>query len=147
VICENRSWIALLDKFPKVEGDTLVVSKKPYDDIADTMKLPIKESYDFFEIVRTIAGHLREKLKAEKVYVMSICEHWEEREISYTDRKTSEHLHFHLVPRYRWMKEKTFKPKLIERNGFVPEIVFLMEGTEASTEELLITRNKICEDT
>ncbi len=145
-ICENRSWIALLDKFPKVEGDTLVISRKPYDDIADTLELSIEETYDFFEIVRNITGRMIERLNAEKVYAMSICEHWEEREISYTDKKTSEHLHFHLIPRYKWMKEATYVPKLIRGNGFLPERVFMIEGNEASTEDLLKTKNKLCFD-
>ena len=146
VICENRGWVALLDKFPRVEGDTLVVSRKPYDDIADTFELSIEETYDFFEIVRRVTSCLKEGLGAQKVYIFSMCEHWEEKDIDYKDKKTSEHLHFHLIPRYSWMKEEVFKPTLIkkEKKEFIPEEVFMIEGKEASNQQLLKVRKKIC---
>jgi len=144
VICENRSWVALLDKFPRVEGDTLVVSRKAYNDIADTSELSIEEAYDFFEIVRSVTNCLKEGLGAPKVYIFSICEHWEKNEISYKDKKTSEHLHFHLIPRYGCMKEESFKPAMIEKKGFIPEKIFVIEGKEASNQELENVKKKIC---
>lgn len=144
VICENRSWVALLDKFPKVEGDTLVVSRKAYDDIADTSELSIEETCDFFEIVRNVTSCLKEELGAQKVYIFSICEHWDKKDVSYKDKKTSEHLHFHLIPRYDWMKDESFKPTLIKKKGFVPEKILMIEGKESSIEELKKVKEKIC---
>lgn len=96
---------ALLDKCPKILGHSLVVAKSPFDDLTDALS-DANESEKMTILKDTIelARKLKRVLKAEKVYVMSMCEHWEMWESS--SGLTSEHLHFHLVPRYPGMRNK-----------------------------------------
>lgn len=49
---------------------------------------------------------MKQNLLAEKVYLYSLCEYWGKDEIEYDDKLRSEHLHFHLLPRYRRMRHK-----------------------------------------
>jgi diadenosine tetraphosphate (Ap4A) HIT family hydrolase len=114
IIDENKYWIACLDKFPKVEGHTLLISKNPYDDISDINRISDEEAIAFFTILQRVTQKLKSTLEVSKVYLMSICEHHRIDEIIYSDKKTSEHLHFHLLP-YN-------KERLLE--GESPETIF-----------------------
>lgn len=95
----------LLDKYPKILGHSLVVAKSPFDDLTDTLSnADESEKTKMLEATIELARRLKRVLGAEKVYVMSMCEHWEMWE-SY-DGTTSEHFHFNLVPRYHGMRNK-----------------------------------------
>jgi len=86
-------YVVILTIEPKVAGHTLVIWKYPYDDICDASK-----DRDFVrgigEVISRYSQRLRERLLAEKVYPYSMCDHFEKKEY------TTEHLHFHLLPRY-----------------------------------------------
>jgi len=62
------------------------------------------EKLTIFEAAIWIAQRIEDILCAEKVYITSMCDHWEMWETS--DGNTTEHLHFHLIPRYGGMRTK-----------------------------------------
>lgn len=96
---------ALLDKSPKILGHSLVIARTPFDDLTDTLSdVDESEKTKMFKVTIELARKLKSVLKAEKVYVMSMCEHWEMWESS--NGLTAEHFHFHLVPRYYGMRNK-----------------------------------------
>jgi len=73
-IMENKYFLVILDKYPKVTGHTLVISKRHAEDIT---KLTDNESRSLASILIKASKMLKESLGAEKVYMMTICEHWE----------------------------------------------------------------------
>jgi len=91
-------YIVLLNRSPRVAGHTMIIWKSPYDDICDAYK-----DHDFVgsigEVISRYSQRLKEKLLAEKVYPYSMCDHFEKRELR-EGQSTTEHLHFHLLPRY-----------------------------------------------
>jgi diadenosine tetraphosphate (Ap4A) HIT family hydrolase len=92
---EAPDFIVLLDRAPKVLGHTLVICKYPYDDVCDATDKALAQ---IGKIVSTFSRRIKEVLKAEKVYVYSMCDHFEKWELKTPG--TTEHLHFHLLPRY-----------------------------------------------
>jgi diadenosine tetraphosphate (Ap4A) HIT family hydrolase len=108
-IMENKYFLVILDKYPKVTGHTLVISKRHAEDIT---KLTDNESRSLASILIKASKMLKESLGAEKVYMMTICEHWEPIEINSKWNKgqtlpsTTEHFHFQLLPRYKEMRTK-----------------------------------------
>jgi len=105
---DNEHFVAVLEKFPRIDGEILIISSKhddeAYDDISDISKFSENEGKNLYKILVDTIKLMKTNLKAEKVYLYSFCEHWEKIEIKYEDKKTTEHLHFHLVPRYRGMR-------------------------------------------
>jgi diadenosine tetraphosphate (Ap4A) HIT family hydrolase len=109
-ITDNEHFAVVLENFPRIDGEVLVISKKhgddAYNDISDIIRFSREERKDFFKILKEIIDKMKNNLKAEKVYLYCFCEHWEKDEIEYQDKLASEHLHFHLVPRYRGMRHR-----------------------------------------
>jgi len=97
-------YVVVLSPDPKTAGHTLVVSVDPYDDIADLKKSD--KFNNLFSAVVNYSKKIREKMHAKKVYVCTMCDHFEPWELDpdYLKTKvhpeTTEHLHFHLIPRY-----------------------------------------------
>lgn len=108
-ITENKHFFAILDLHPKVTGHTLVISKRHSDDITELDENKVRS---LGHILVKTAKLLKESLNAEKIYVMTMCEHWEPEEISpewkagQDNPIFTEHTHFHLLPRYRGMRTK-----------------------------------------
>lgn len=118
-IMANDDFVAVLEKFPRIDGEILIISRKPYnhndkkhyndkhyEDVSDIIKFTPDEQVNLCKILGETISLMKQNLKAEKVYLYIFCEHWEEHEIAYEDKKTTEHLHFHLLPRYRGMRHK-----------------------------------------
>jgi histidine triad (HIT) family protein len=105
---DNEDYYAILAKEPKIMGHTLVVSKKHYSDITE-LDLNNPSTGEILRAVVYWAKRLKEVLlsndKNAKIYLMTICEHWEPSELR-AGQKTTEHLHFHLLPRYKGMRTK-----------------------------------------
>lgn len=117
---ETNDYYVVLDRAPKVLGHTLVISKEPLDDITKIDS----NNPSHVEILKAVSEWsqiLKTKLNAEKVYVMTMCDHWEPKEINpywkegQEHPRTTEHLHFHLLPRYKEMRTK----ELAGENMFV----------------------------
>jgi diadenosine tetraphosphate (Ap4A) HIT family hydrolase len=109
-ITDNEDFVAVLEKFPRIEGEILIISKKcgeeAYDDSSEISKFGEDERDNFCRIIGDTTELIKRNLHAEKVYLYSFCEHWEEEEVQYVDKLTSEHLHIHLLPRYRGMRHR-----------------------------------------
>jgi len=119
LLCETDNWFAILDKYPKVAGHTLVISKHPFDDFLDEIddvNNGIKN--ELFQTAVIFSNKLKElfprKRKEEgKIYLLTMCEHYEMWETP--EGFTTEHLHFHLIPRHPGMKLRA--EKLIYQDG------------------------------
>jgi len=111
-----RSWnkicFAIFARLSKTLGHALVITRTPFNDIADKIvddpdrKKAVKEDEKLktFEAAIWLARRIEDILGAEKAYITSMCEHWEMWETS--DGNTTEHLHFHVIPRYKGMRTK-----------------------------------------
>lgn len=75
---EPENYFAILDREPKAAGHTLIISKKAYDDITD---LKEGEETEFFDGVIKWSRKIEEKLNPTKVYVLSMCDHWDVEEL------------------------------------------------------------------
>lgn len=137
----NEHFFAVLSRDCKVEGHTLIISRDHFSSIADpklhNQKNEVKIAfYDIMiEIARNLADFTKDTQTA-KVYIMSMCEHWtpEELEKARTDCST-EHLHFHLLPRKKAMR--TPYPY------YVPESMFVRCDVTQCDDQLERTRQKI----
>jgi diadenosine tetraphosphate (Ap4A) HIT family hydrolase len=97
----EKGYFVILSRNPKMAGHTLVISVDPYDDITDDATDDFKPHFPkkhVLEAVVEFSKRIKKKLHAKKVYVTTMCEHYEPEEIK--EKKTTEHLHFHLYPRY-----------------------------------------------
>ncbi|MDP2641624.1 MAG: HIT family protein [Candidatus Yanofskybacteria bacterium] len=107
VIYEDQHLYACLAKYPVTKGHTIVALKKV---ISDLRKLPDRE-YDYLmDTVFAVRNALLKTLKVKKVYLLYMDE--------------AEHVHWHLIPRY---KEKGFdlfqhKPKSLKEFSLAAKI-------------------------
>jgi diadenosine tetraphosphate (Ap4A) HIT family hydrolase len=110
---KNDYYFAVLDKAPRVVGDTLIISRKysprHYTDIADPYLLECsnEEKVALFSFLAKMAVKLRKiafDQEHGKTYLMSMCEYWKPAEIE--GRYSTEHLHFHLLPRNKRLRSK-----------------------------------------
>lgn len=108
-IGEYKHFFVILDLYPKITGHTLIISKRHANDITE---LTENESRSLGPVLVETAKSLKQSLNASKIYVMTMCEHWEPDEIDPKWKKgqklpnTSEHFHFQLLPRYEKMRTK-----------------------------------------
>jgi len=116
---EDEDYFAILPEKPKISGHLLVVSKHPFNDITE-MNADSDETLSLLKAVVYWSKILKKCLHAEKVYVMTMCDHWDPEELPKGQKETTEHLHFHLLPRYKTNRpergEWFFTRK--EENGF-----------------------------
>jgi len=112
VIKNEENWFAVLDKSPKTLGHTIVISKKPYDDIIEKIdgldnneikKELLKASLDIADKIKN-SLFPKEKRNEGKIYFLTMCDHYEMWETS--TGETTEHLHIHLIPRHPGMSIK-----------------------------------------
>ncbi len=101
---EDEHCIAVLAS-PDIRGYSLVILKKHYRDISDIW-IPDSEMIALIKTVNFISFKLKDLLKAERIYVASLCD-------------GVEHLHFHLIPRYKWERKDfdRYKELFTERDG------------------------------
>jgi len=81
-VWEDDDHLAFLDINPRVEGHTLVIPKKPYDEV---FAMP-REDYDaLWAAARTVAHHLEKRLGCRRVVVVILG-------------YEVPHVHIHLMP-------------------------------------------------
>ena len=81
-VWEDDHHLAFLDINPRVEGHTLVIPKKPYDEV---FAMP-REDYDaLWTAARTVAHRLEERLNCQRVVVVVLG-------------YDVPHVHIHLMP-------------------------------------------------
>ncbi len=98
VLGKGVEWFAVLDKEPRVDGHTLLISRCHYPDLSF---MSPQNLGDFFEGLVKVVRHMKSQLRLGeygKIYMMSMSDHWNDDEIR-SDKHT-EHLHIHLLPRY-----------------------------------------------
>ncbi len=118
---DSENYFVILSKVPKVTGHTLVVSKQHFSDITEVDERCLA---DLSAAVARWARILKAKLGCEKVYLMSMCDHWDSSELPPGTIETTEHFHVHLLPRHKedrsWRGEVYFlRP---ERNTPIDEL-------------------------
>jgi len=157
VIKENRllnnpdedGYLVVLDRDPKVTGHTLIISKKTkphYSDITE-LKNDVENDNEMrifrgvVEWAHKIKDEINKKVdkdfdegeegeeKVKKVYILSMCDHWTKKELRERWQDATEHLHFHLVPRYDF-----------DENIRGEEV--LIRGVELKSEELKLKKLK-----
>lgn len=115
IIGRGKDWFAVLDQEPKVRGHTLVISRSHgAEHPTDITAIKSEDIRDFFHGLVTISKRLKKNLRLGrfgKVYVMSMCEHWNDDEVD--GKMHTEHLHFHLLPRYPIMRRKDMAGELL----------------------------------
>lgn len=67
-IWENNKFLAFLDIRPKVEGMTVLVSKKHFD--SDVFTMPEEEYLDLFKAAKEVARLLKKGLNAERIFLV-----------------------------------------------------------------------------
>jgi len=140
---KSRNLFAVLDRNPRMRGDTMIISRmynpNHYTDIADSRLsefVPTKEDLNFIGGIVHKLKKLTGDKRHGKVYVMSMCEHWEPEELD--GKPSTEHLHFHLLPRHRDMRTK--------HPHFVPEHVFVRCQGKYEPDKLQQVKSEILED-
>lgn len=118
-----KDCFAILDMNPKILGHSLVITSSPFNDLTDKISdVGEEEKTKTFESAVDLARRIEHVLGAEKVYIMLMCEKWEMWETG--DYSTTEHFHFHLVPRYAGMRNKSeAAEQLLAREGIAKDKV------------------------
>lgn len=86
IFYEDKKVRCQFEKYPRVTGQTIIVSKKHYEDISE---MPLELGTYILKISDAIIKLHKEILGAEKIYMCTIC-----------DGKRN-HLHFQLFPRLK----------------------------------------------
>ena len=87
-IYENDNFFSILDANPKVEGHTLVISKKHFENI---LELPSMMASELLDCIKETAIILMKKCHAEGLNVIS--NNFE------AGGQVVNHVHFHILPR------------------------------------------------
>ena len=81
-VWEDEDHLAFLDINPRVEGHTLVIPKKPYDEV---FAMPEEEYDALWKAARLVAHHLERRTRCRRVVVVSLG-------------YEVPHVHIHLMP-------------------------------------------------
>ena len=106
-VWEDEDHLAFLDINPRVEGHTLVIPKKPYDEV---FAMPEEEYDALWKAARLVAHHLERRTRCRRVVVVILG-------------YEVPHVHIHLMPTNR-LEDFPFPPvdeaaqaKLVETAG------------------------------
>jgi len=102
IIYEAELIRCQFEKYPRANGQTIIVSKDHYEDISE---MPIELGTYILKVSNIIIQLHKEILGAEKVYMCTIC-----------DGKRN-HLHFQLLPRLKG--EKTGYQNFVREEGLL----------------------------
>jgi hypothetical protein len=81
---------------PRTDGHALIITKKHYSDITAAVNIN-----NFLIGLWAWTNVMKNMYDLEKVYVVSMCEHFTDEELTeWGVEEITEHLHFHLIPRY-----------------------------------------------
>jgi histidine triad (HIT) family protein len=87
-IYENDNFFSIPDANQKIEGHSLVISKKHFETVLD---MPLDVGADFFDCVKKTASKLMKQEKAEGFNIVS-----NNFEVA---GQVVKHVHFHILPR------------------------------------------------
>ena len=140
-LAANEYFFAILSRDAKTKGHALIISRKHFSGISDETLSQQKNEYKiaFFDFVTNFAqkiAPLTKDLEFPKIFVMSVCEHWADRELdSRGCQYHTEHFHVHLIPR-----SKELRRSLPE---YCPESLFIRPDERVNENELQDLRKKI----
>ena len=126
---EDENYIAMLDIFPNIRGQTLVIPKKHLDSYA--FRLKDAELSDFITTTKRVANLLEKKLKVERVHMI-------------LEGTGISHLHAKLYPALG--TDEVFKQAIAEACVFFesyPGYVTSMMGPKADEKELKKLQTRI----
>lgn len=86
VLYEDDFFRVVLEYRPRKSGHTVIIVKRHYEDISD---MPVELAQPLFTVMHKVILALKMVLKAEKVYVLTMCDNGKN------------HLTFQLLPRYK----------------------------------------------
>ena len=99
IIYENDKVLAFLDIFPILEGHTIVIPKKHYNNLEDIKETDLME---LFKAVRFLAVHIHEKLNIEGYNILQ--------NNFKAAGQVINHIHVHIIP--RMVDDERFKLKI-----------------------------------
>ncbi len=130
-IWEDGDFIAILDAFPNIKGQTLVISKKHIDSYM--FALSEARVAEFMKAVKKVANLLEEKLSVKRVHMVF-------------EGTGVNHLHVKLYPAIGYGKVQPADYPL-EKFESYPGYVTSAVGPKASEEELKAVQSEILRST
>jgi len=89
IIIENDNFIAILDKYPKQEGHTLLIPRRHFSSI---FEMTDAELPDFLLIMQQVKSYLDGKFMPDGYNIGS--------NVGLVAGQSIMHCHFHIIPRY-----------------------------------------------
>ncbi|MCL5430464.1 MAG: HIT domain-containing protein [Candidatus Marsarchaeota archaeon] len=130
-IWEDDRYIAVLDAFPNIKGQTLVMPKEHIDSYAFGLKIP--EYVTFMKEVKTVCKLLQKRMKVPRVHMV-------------LEGVLVSHLHAKLYPAVGFEKGQSFPEQTPVFFDKYPGYVTSVRGDKASNEELEALRKQIAGD-
>lgn len=129
-IYEDRKYVAILDLFPNIKGQTLVLPKRHFDSYA--FALSDKTLSDFVLATKKVALLIQKRLKAGRVHMV-------------IEGTGVNHLHAKLYPAIG--TDEKFKQAIAEERMYFesyPGYVTTLMGPQASESDLRFVQKMIC---
>ena len=127
-VWEDERYLAILDIFPNIRGQTLVLQKKHVDSYA--FALSEVQLAKFIKAVKKVANLLEQKLKVERVHMVF-------------EGTGVNHLHAKLYPAVGYGEIPDPEDRAVKRFRVYPGYVTSAVGPKASEEELKAVQNEI----
>jgi diadenosine tetraphosphate (Ap4A) HIT family hydrolase len=127
-VWEDERYIAILDIFPNIKGQTLVISKRHID--SEVFALSEVQVSKFIKVIKKVADRLKEKLKVERVHMVF-------------EGTGVNHLHAKLYPAVGYGETPDPEDRTVRRFRVYPGYVTSAVGPKASEEELKAVQNEI----
>lgn len=127
-IWEDKDYIAILDIFPNINGQTLVVPKTHTD--SNLFAMPVPDYTRFLKATRKVAKLIEKKLKVNRVHIV-------------LEGTAINHLHAKLYPAIGYGKDfaATVAKEKVKFDNY-PGYVTTLMGPRASDEDLAEIRKK-----
>lgn len=95
---EDDFCIVILDAFPTVDGHTLIIPKKHYEDVTELDEEIVLHMY---HVAKKLSKSLMEKLEVTSLSMA----------VNYGDAQKIKHFHLHLLPNLDKHKKPKMKPE------------------------------------
>jgi diadenosine tetraphosphate (Ap4A) HIT family hydrolase len=127
-VWEDSKFIAILDIYPNIRGQTLVISKRHID--SEVFALSEIQLGKFIKSIKKVADLLKAKLKVERVHMVF-------------EGTGVNHLHAKLYPAIGYGETPDPEDRAVRRFRIYPGYVTSAVGPKASEEELKAVQNEL----
>lgn len=127
-VWEDERYVAVLDIFPNIRGQTLVISKAHHDSYV--FALSEIQLSKFIKAVKRVANMLERKLKVDRVHMVF-------------EGTGVNHLHAKLYPAVGYGQTPDPEDRVVKQFRVYPGYVTSAMGPKASEEELKTVQNEI----